>query len=111
MLNINLGRSPMMEFVAIRDLCTAPKKITALLKQEKRLVITSRGRPTAIMLDVDPSTLEETLIDLRRLMAKRVLREIQDASVTAGTSSMSLEEINAQIAASRKQRADREGEQ
>ena len=100
----------MMEFVPIRELCASPKKVTALLKQEKRLVITSRGRPTAIMLDVEPSTLEETLIDLRRLMAKRVLREIQDASVAAGTSSMTLEQINAQINASRKQRAEREGE-
>jgi len=100
-----------MEFVTIRDLCASPKKITALLKQEKRLVITSNGRPTAIMLDVEPSTLEDTLIDLRRLMAKRVLREIQDASVAAGTSSMTLEQINAQIAASRRERVAREGEQ
>ena len=62
------------------------------------------------MLDVDPSTLEETLIDLRRLMAKRVLREIQNASVAAGTSNMTLEQINAKINASRKQRAEREVE-
>ena len=100
-----------MEFIPIRDLCASPRKITAMLKKERRLVITSSGRPTAIMLDVDPSSLEETLIDLRRLMAKRALREIQDASVAAGTSSMTLEEINMEINASRKERASREGEQ
>ena len=98
-----------MDFVPIRDLCASPKKITALLKREGRLVITTNGSPTAIMLDVNPATLEETLIDLRRLCAKRALREIQDAAVAAGVSNMTLEQINAEIAASREERAAIEG--
>jgi PHD/YefM family antitoxin component YafN of YafNO toxin-antitoxin module len=97
-----------MEFVPIRDLCASPRKITQLLKKESRLVITTNGQPTAIMLDVDPSSFEETLFDLRSLAAKRALRELQEASVANGTSSMSLEEINNIIAATRKERIARE---
>ena len=97
-----------MEFVPIRDLCASPKRITQLLKKESRLVITTKGRPTAIMLDVDPATFEETLIDLRSLAAKRALRELQETSVASGTSGMSLDEINDIIAVTRKQRVARE---
>ena len=97
-----------MEFVPIRDLCASPRKITELLKSEGKLVITSNGRPTAIMLDVDPSSFEETLIDLRTLAAKRALRELQETSVANGTSSMSLKEINDIITATRKERIARE---
>jgi PHD/YefM family antitoxin component YafN of YafNO toxin-antitoxin module len=97
-----------MEFVPIRDLCASPGKVTARLRREGRIVITSNGRPSAIMLDVDGSSLEETLLDLRRLAAKRALRELQTASVTNGNSKMNMEEIDAEIAASRRERAGRE---
>ena len=98
----------MMEFVPIRDLCASPRKVTARLRREGRLVITSNGRPSAIMIDVDDSSLEETLHDLRSLDAKRALRDLQTASVVNGNSKMSMEEIDAEIAVSRGERTDRE---
>jgi PHD/YefM family antitoxin component YafN of YafNO toxin-antitoxin module len=97
-----------MEFVPIRDLCASPRKVTAQLKREGRLVITSNGRPSAIMLDVDASSFEETLLDLRGLIAKRALRELQSESVASGVSKMTMEEIDAEITASRRERAARE---
>ena len=97
-----------MEFVPIRDLCASPRKITAQLKRDGRLVITTNGRPTAIMLDVDSSTFEETLLDLRGLRAKKALRELQEVSVKNGTSKMTMDEIDAEIAAARAERTARE---
>ncbi|GHV48061.1 hypothetical protein FACS1894204_12040 [Synergistales bacterium] len=97
-----------MEFVPMRDLCTAPKKIASRLRRDGRLVITNNGRPTAIMLDVDSSTLEETLLDLRRLQAKRAVRDLQAEAVKTGVSKMTLADINAEIAAARQERAARE---
>jgi hypothetical protein len=63
------------------------------------------GHPTAIMLDVDSSTFEETMTDLRRLQAKRALRDLQADAIKNGTSQMTIEEINAEIDAARADRA------
>jgi PHD/YefM family antitoxin component YafN of YafNO toxin-antitoxin module len=106
--NENAKEMSRMEFVPIRELCTSPKKISARLKRDGRIVITNNGRPTAIMLDVDSSTFEETLIDLRRLQAKRALRELQTESVKNGTSKMTMTDIETEIAETRVERAARE---
>ena len=90
-----------MNFVPIRELCMSPKKITSQLKRDGRVVITNNGRPTAIMIDVDATTFEETLADLKRLRAKRALRELQTASVKNGLSKMTMAEIDAEIQATR----------
>jgi PHD/YefM family antitoxin component YafN of YafNO toxin-antitoxin module len=97
-----------MEFVPIRDFCASPKKIAAHLKRDGKLVITNKGRPAAIMLDVDGSSFEETLIDLRCLQAKRALKNLQAEAVKNGTSKMTMAEIDAEIAEARAERAARE---
>jgi PHD/YefM family antitoxin component YafN of YafNO toxin-antitoxin module len=97
-----------MEFVPIFEFCASPKEISARLKEEGRIVITDNGRPTAIMLGVDDSSFEETLADLRRLQAKRSLKDLQTASVKNGVSRMTMEEIDAEIAAARADRMSRE---
>ena len=54
------------------------------------------------------STVEDTLLDLQRLQMQKAIKTIQEASVKSGKSNMTLEEINAEIAATRVERRARE---
>ena len=89
------------ERVSLRDLYVSPDKITEKLKRIGQLVLTEEDNPMAVMFCVDSSTLEDTLMDLRRLRAQRIIKAMQEASVRNGTSNMTLEEINAEIGAMR----------
>ena len=90
------------------DWSVSPDKITEKLKRDGRLVITDNDRPVAVMINVDGSTVEDTLLDLRRLQMQKAIKTIQEASVRSGKSKMTLEEINAEIAAARNERRSRE---
>ena len=60
------------------------------------------------MLDVSDSALEDIMRDLRFLQMRKAIKAIQDASVESGLSNMTLEEINAEINATRAERRNRE---
>ena len=96
------------ECVPIVDLCASPDKVTEQLKRSGQLVLTNNDGPIAVMLNVDSSTVEDTLLDLLRLRAQKALKAIQEASVKSGLSNMTLEEINAEIAAARAERRAKE---
>jgi PHD/YefM family antitoxin component YafN of YafNO toxin-antitoxin module len=93
-----------MKFLSMRELRTSTSKIKEMLSEEGKIVVTNNGKPAALMLEINEASLEETLADLRQLQAKRALRELQNTAVKNGTASMSLDEINTEIAAARKER-------
>ena len=96
------------ERVQILDLCASPIKIKEQLKRTGQFIIADNDRPVAVMINVDDSTVEDTMSDLRKVRALRALKTIQEASVKNGTSNMTLEEINAEISAARAERRARE---
>lgn len=96
-----------MRFVTIRDLRSKSAQIQRLLPKEKEMILTSNGKPIAILSATSESTLEESLIALRRARAMAAVDYIQTRSVRLGTDRMSLDEINREIAASRKSRKPR----
>lgn len=95
-----------MKFVTVRDLRGRPTKVWKDLKAEKDLVLTSNGKPMAIITDVREDSLESTLAALRRDRAVRAVREIQQDSQRRGTN-LSLRQINAIIADVRRKRRER----
>ena len=86
-----------MKFVTVRDLRGRPTKVWRDLKADKDLVLTSNGRPMAILTSVDESTLEERLSALRRARLGETVREIQRDSARRFPKGMTLREINAVI--------------
>ena len=90
-----------MRFIAIRDFRTRSSKIWQELAEEKELVITSNGKPIAILSAVSESNLEESLDAFRRARAIRAAAEIQKQSVAQGTDKLTLEEIDGEIQAVR----------
>jgi len=68
------------------------------------MVITSNGRPVAILAAVNESNLEESLSAFRQARAVDAVAELQRRAVVQGTNKLSLAEIEAEIAAVRRQR-------
>ncbi len=94
-----------MRFVSVRDLRGKSAEIWKELSKVREMIITSNGKPIAILSAVSEENLEESLAAFRRARAVAAVESMQTASVEAGTDRMSLEEINAEIAAVRRKRA------
>jgi len=92
-----------MRFITIRDLRNNSAKIQRDLPKEKEMVLTSNGKPIAILTATSAEKIEESLAIIRRLRAIEAVNLMQRSSVEAGTDRMALEEINKEIAAVRKE--------
>jgi hypothetical protein len=97
------GRSD-MEFLSVRDLSKSPKLAFDRLATDGKAVITNNGRPKAILVKVDASSFENTLSLLQKLEFMQNLADMRLTSRQNGNSDMTLEEINTEIAAARKER-------
>jgi PHD/YefM family antitoxin component YafN of YafNO toxin-antitoxin module len=93
-----------MEFVSVRELSKSPKLAFDKLTTDGKAVITNNGQPQAIMVKVDASSFESTLSLLQKLEFMHNLTELRLTSLRNGNSNMTLDEINAEIAAARAER-------
>jgi antitoxin (DNA-binding transcriptional repressor) of toxin-antitoxin stability system len=90
-----------MKFVSVRDLRGKSADIWRELPDEREMVITSHGRPVAILAAVNESNLEESLAAFRRARAIGAVASLQRRSAATGADALSAEEIEAEIAAVR----------
>ena len=93
-----------MQFISVRDLRGKSAQIWRRLKQKRELVITSNGKPIAILSPTSEETLEESLNAIRTARAIEAVEAIQTQSVKAGRDKMTLEKINREIEAVRRTR-------
>jgi len=91
-----------MNFLSVRDLRSKPAEVWSRLAVAREMVVTSNGRPIAILSAVTEDTLEETLAAIRRARAVAAVTEMQLRSVEQGTDTITAEEIDAEIAAVRR---------
>jgi antitoxin (DNA-binding transcriptional repressor) of toxin-antitoxin stability system len=94
-----------MEFVSIRDLRTRPADIWAKLRQQQDLILTANGKPIAILAGVDETQIEETLVALHRARAQAALSRLRKDVAARGLDRLSMDEIDAEIADARTERA------
>jgi antitoxin (DNA-binding transcriptional repressor) of toxin-antitoxin stability system len=94
-----------MRFVSVRELRGKSAAIWKELAAEKDLVVTSRGKPIALLSATSEEMLEESLIAVRRARALAAVTAMQQASVKAGADRLSMQDIEAEIAAVRKGRS------
>jgi antitoxin (DNA-binding transcriptional repressor) of toxin-antitoxin stability system len=92
-----------METLSIRELRNRPGAVQDDLSKKGELLLTSNGRPVALMLSVDGSTLGETLEVIRLARGQLALRTLRRQARERGTSGLSKEEIDAEIASVRRQ--------
>ncbi len=94
-----------MRFVSVRELRNQSASVWKVLSEEKDLVITSNGKPIALLSAMVEEDLEASLGAVRRARAQAAATALQQASLQAGTDRLSLEDINAEINAARRERA------
>lgn len=93
-----------MKFVSVRDLRGKSADIWRELPEEREMVITSNGRPVAILAAVNESNLEESLAAFRQTRAIDAVASVQRRSVARGADALTSEDIDAEIAAVREAR-------
>ncbi len=91
-----------MQFISVRDLRGKSAEIWKRLKRMKELIITSNGKPIAILSPTSEETLEESLGAIRTARAITAVEAMQTKSVKEGRDKVSLEEINREIETVRK---------
>ena len=94
-----------MRFISVRDLRGRSAEIWQELSEEREMVITSNGKPIAILSAVSEETLEESLNAFRKARAIAAVESMQQGSMREGTDRITNKEIDAEIAAVRKQRS------
>jgi len=92
-----------MRFVSVRDLNTRPKEIWSKIRDEE-VVITSNGKPIALLSGVTEETLEKTVRSIRRSRALFALEEMQKKSIESGLDKLTDAQIESEIKAVRKSR-------
>jgi len=92
-----------MRFISVRDLNTKPKEIWSKIKDEE-VVITSNGKPIALLSGVTEETLEKTLRTIRRSRALVAIEEMQKRSIELGLDKLTDSQIESEIQAVRKSR-------
>ncbi|NQT75108.1 MAG: type II toxin-antitoxin system Phd/YefM family antitoxin [Candidatus Omnitrophica bacterium] len=93
-----------MRFVTVRDLRNKPAQIRRSLLEEKDIVLTSNGKPFAIVTLTSERVLEKSLAMMRRIRAENAAASMQKRSMETGTDKLSLDEINAEVSAVRERR-------
>ena len=93
-----------MKTVTIRDFRSKPKQVREDLEKLDEALLTANGKPVALMLPVDSGTLEDTLDYVRRAKALQALSEIREDAIEYGRNRITVEEIDQEIQAVRKER-------
>jgi len=86
-----------MKFLSVGDLETNSSQIWKELPVQKEMVVTSNGKPIALLSSIDENNFDQVLAAFRRARATSALAFIQYESAQIGTDEISLEEINAEI--------------
>jgi antitoxin (DNA-binding transcriptional repressor) of toxin-antitoxin stability system len=93
-----------MKFVTIRELRSKTASIRQDLAQAREIVLTANGRPFAVMTPVNAETVEEEIQAIRRARARSSIDGLRAAAKAGGVDRLTMEEIDAEIAATRRAR-------
>ncbi len=91
-----------MKFITVRDLRTTPAKIWKDLPEEQEMVITNNGKPIALLTPLSDYNIEDTLSSIRKARASIAISKMQFSSIKNNLSNMTIEEIQKEIKAARK---------
>jgi hypothetical protein len=92
-----------MRFITVKDLSIRPREVWKMIANDD-VVLTSNGKPMAIISGVTEEGLEKTLKIIRRSRFMAALEEMQAHAAEAGLDKMTNAEISKAIAGVRKSR-------
>jgi antitoxin (DNA-binding transcriptional repressor) of toxin-antitoxin stability system len=92
-----------MKFITIRDLRSNTARLRKELETEREIVLTANGRPFALMTAVEPDTVEEEILAIRRARARAALARIRAKARANGLDRLTMDQIDAIIAEARRE--------
>ncbi|NQT54222.1 hypothetical protein HQ576_19350 [bacterium] len=93
-----------MKFVTIRELRNKTAEIRNDLDTEREIVLTANGRPFALLSRLDPDTVEDEIIAVRRARARIAIERMRAQAKAQGLDGMSMDEVDGIIADVRSRR-------
>lgn len=93
-----------MAFVSIRDMRTRPGEVWQQLQDEGDLIVTSSGRPFALMIATEGENIEDLLLALRRARAQLAVSRLRKQAAAQGLDRLSADAIEAEISQMRQER-------
>lgn len=93
-----------MKMISTRDLKLKTSDTWQLLDEEGELVVTSHGKPVALLSFISEGDIEATLAALRRAKAQVAVSNMRRSAQQAGLNGISEEEVEDEIQAVRKSR-------
>jgi prevent-host-death family protein len=96
-----------VKFMSSREIRVNPRPVFEAAEEGDEVVITSRGKPVALLLGISGEDLDETVRLVRRARAQVAVSRMRKAAAREGSESMSREEIEEEISAARSERAAR----
>jgi hypothetical protein len=93
-----------MDFLSIREFSAYPRKTRETLKRSGKIVLTNNGKPSMLVFDIAGQDFEDIIDMLNRAEAMRLLEEIQIQAVRGGLNSMTIDEINNEVALHRRRK-------
>jgi antitoxin (DNA-binding transcriptional repressor) of toxin-antitoxin stability system len=93
-----------MTTFTIRDWRSRPRQAQRCLAAGGQAVLTSNGRPVALLVAVSAESLDETMAVLRRARALQALQSIRQDARARGLDRLAMAQVDRVIAASRRAR-------
>jgi prevent-host-death family protein len=95
----------MMNLITVRDLRNRSGEIWRRLAQQQELIVTSNGRPIALLTPVSEDNVEKTLAVLRRARAQVAVSRMRETAATTGANRLTLDDVNEEIHKARQERS------
>jgi antitoxin (DNA-binding transcriptional repressor) of toxin-antitoxin stability system len=86
-----------MKFVSVKDFKLSPTSVWKKLSTEREMIVTTNGKPIALLTPVSDEMLEDMVTAVRRAKALIAMKRMQNISTSLGNNKMTLEKINAVI--------------
>ena len=96
-----------MRFVTVREFRGNAAKVRKELDAEREIVLTSNGKPFAMLTPVEPGTVEEEASAIRQARARLSVDRIREHARGTGLDKMTMAEVDALIAKVRRGRRSR----
>jgi prevent-host-death family protein len=96
-----------VKFVSSREIRVNPRPVFEAAEEGDEVIITSRGKPVALLLGISGEDLDETVRLVRRARAQAAVSRMRKAATSEGPDSMTYVEIEEEISAARSERTAR----
>ena len=93
-----------MRFFSVRQMRQSPAELWKELDGGQEIILTSNGKPLAVMAGANEKNVEKLLTAFRRAKAAIALEEMHLASVKSGTTNISDLKIESEIKSVRRER-------